>query len=184
MEYLTIGWNVIEAAVALISGVLAGSIALIGFGIDSVIEVGAAAVVIWELKGADKQREARALRLIAVSFFGLALYIIVEAVRDLVTRSEPSESAVGIILAALSLVVMPLLARAKHRTGHEIESRALVADAAETLLCAYLSLILLSGLTLNALFGWWWADPIAAVAIAVLAIREGLEAWRGEEHEH
>ncbi len=181
LEYLTITWNLIEAFVAIGFGIVAGSIALVGFGFDSAIEVFAASVVIWELKGAGGNRERLALRLIAVSFFVLTAYVGIEAVRDLVIRAEPGESAPGIALAALSLVVMPLLALAKQRTGMAMGSAALVADSAETMLCALLSLILLVGLLLNATVGWWWADPIAALAIAALAFREGVEAWSGGE---
>jgi divalent metal cation (Fe/Co/Zn/Cd) transporter len=180
LEYFTISWNLVEAVVAVGFGVVAGSIALIGFGFDSLIEVFAASVVIWELKGTGEDRERQALRLIAVSFFALAVYVSFESVRDLVTHAEPAESVPGIALALVSLAVMPLLARAKRRTGEAMGSPTLVADAAETMLCSLLSLILLIGLLLNAVVGWWWADPVAAVGIAILAIREGLEAWRGE----
>jgi divalent metal cation (Fe/Co/Zn/Cd) transporter len=182
LEYLTIGWNLIEAFVAVGAGIVAGSIALVGFGFDSLIEVFAATVVVWELRRVGEgRRERLALRLIAISFFVLAAYVLIDSVRDLAIRAEPSESIPGLVLACLSLVVMPLLARAKRRTGRAMGSATLVADAAETMLCALLSLILLAGLLLNAVAGWWWADPIAAIGIAVLALREGVEAWRGEE---
>jgi divalent metal cation (Fe/Co/Zn/Cd) transporter len=184
LEYLTVGWNAVEAVVAVCSGLAAGSIALVGFGLDSVIEVFAASVVIWEFKGGSGERQERALRLIAVTFFVLAAYVVTEAVRDLVVGSEAEESAVGIVLAAVSLAVMPVLAVGKRRTGRSLNSPTLVADATETLLCSYLSAILLIGLLLNATVGWWWADPLAAVGIAFLAAREGLEAWRGGEHHH
>ncbi|MGH2708637.1 MAG: cation diffusion facilitator family transporter [Actinomycetota bacterium] len=177
LEYLTIGWNAIEAVVAVAAGITASSIALVGFGLDSVIEAFAASVVIWELRGLGKARERRALRLIALSFFALAAYVVVQAVRDLVVGSEARESVVGIALAAVSLVAMVALAVAKRRTGRRLGSPTLVADSAETLLCAYLSAILLAGLVLNAVLGWWWADPLAAVGIAGLALREGREAW-------
>lgn len=181
LEYLTIGWNLVEAVVAVVFGIAAGSIALVGFGFDSLIEVFAASVVIWQLRGGEQDRERFALRLIAISFFALAAYVLVESVRDLIVRAEPQESVPGVVLATLSLIVMPLLARAKRRTGQAIGSATLVADAAETLLCAALSLILLVGLLLNAIARWWWADPLAAIGIAALALREGLEAWRAEE---
>jgi divalent metal cation (Fe/Co/Zn/Cd) transporter len=184
LEYLTIGWNLLEAIVALWAGVAASSIALVGFGLDSLIEVFAATVVVWELRGEEDNRQAKALRLIAISFFVLAGYVTVEAMRDLLIRSEAAESTVGIVLAAISLAVMPLLAITKRRTGRALESPTLLADAMETLLCSYLSAILLVGLLLNATVGWWWADPLAALGIAYLAVREGIEAWRGEEHEH
>lgn len=154
-----------------------------GFGFDSTIEVFAASVVIWELRGVGQDRERLALRLIAISFFVLTAYVVIEAGRDLLIRAEPSESVPGIALAALSLVVMPLLAIAKKRTGVAMGSAPLIVDSAETMLCALLSLILLVGLLLNAAVGWWWADPVAALAIAILAFREGVEAWRGESHE-
>ncbi len=181
LEYFTIGWNLLEAFVAVGFGLAAGSIALVGFGFDSLIEVFAASVVIWELRGVGEDRERLALRLIAVSFFVLAAYVLFESARDLIVRAEPRESVPGIILAAVSLGVMPLLARAKRKTGQAMGSATLVADAAETMLCSLLSLILLLGLVLNATAGWWWADPLAAIGIATLALREAMEAWRGDE---
>lgn len=183
LEYATIVWNIVEAVVAVAAGWIAGSIALIGFGLDSLIEVFAAAVVVWELGGVGEDRQRRALRLIGASFFVLALYVTIEAVRDLVVGAEAAESPVGIGLAAISLAVMPALAFAKGRTGRRLGSRTLIADSKETWLCSYLSAILLGGLLLNATVGWWWADPLAALGIAFLALREGLEAWRAENHE-
>ncbi|MGQ0615803.1 MAG: cation transporter [Acidimicrobiia bacterium] len=183
---LTIVWNVIEAVVAISAGIAAGSIALVGFGFDSTIEVGSAFVVVWQFRGErrggyDEARERTALRLIAVSFFVLAIYVTVEAVRDLFfVDVEAGESTVGIVLAVLALIVMPGLALAKRRVAAQLASPTLRADAAETMLCAWLSAVLLGGLLLNAAVGWWWADPLAAIGIAVLAAREGLEAWRGE----
>jgi divalent metal cation (Fe/Co/Zn/Cd) transporter len=182
LEHLTIGWNAAEAVVAVAAGVAAGSVALVGFGFDSVIETFAAGVVVWRLRRDDPEREERALRLIAVSFFALAGYVTVQSGYDLATAARPDESPAGIVLTALSLVVMPLLAVAKRRTGHRMGSRVLVVDAAETLLCTYLSAIVLGGLALNAALGWWWADPIAALGVAYLAVREGREAWAGEDH--
>ena len=182
LEYLTIAWNSLEAVIAVGFGVVAGSIALIGFGLDSLVEVFAASVVVWELRGVNEERERRALRLIALSFFALAAYVTVEAVRDLVIGAEASESVPGIVLAAVSLTVMPLLALGKNRTGHQMGNATLIADSKETLLCSYLSAVLLVGLVLNATVGWWWADPVAGLGIAYLAVREGLEAWRAEEH--
>jgi divalent metal cation (Fe/Co/Zn/Cd) transporter len=179
LEYVTIGWNIVEAGVAIFAGVAAGSIALIGFGLDSLIEVFAATVVVWQLRGMAENRERKALRLIAVSFFVLAAYVSLEANRDLVVGSEAVESDIGIALAAVSLVVMPVLGILKRRVGRAMDSRTLVADSTETLLCSYLSAILLAGLVLNATVGWWWADPLAAIGIAALAAREGLEAWTG-----
>jgi divalent metal cation (Fe/Co/Zn/Cd) transporter len=179
LEYLTISWNVIEAIVAIGFGIAAGSIALVGFGFDSTIEVFAASVVIWELRGVDEGRERLALRLIAISFFVLTAYVGFQAIADLLNGAASHESVPGIILAAVSLVVMPVLAIAKRRTGIAMGNDPLIADSAETMLCSLLSLILLVGLLLNATVGWWWADPVAALAIAVLAFREGVEAWRG-----
>jgi divalent metal cation (Fe/Co/Zn/Cd) transporter len=168
---------VLEAVVAVSAGIVAGSIALIGFGLDSLIEVFAATVVVWEMRGVSEDRERVALRLIAVSFFVLAAYVSIEAIRDLAVGAEAAESDVGIALAAVSLVVMPVLAIMKRRVGRAMDSRTLVADSTETLLCSYLSAILLVGLVLNATVGWWWADPLAAMGIAALAVREGREAW-------
>jgi divalent metal cation (Fe/Co/Zn/Cd) transporter len=180
LEYVTIGWNILEAVVAFFAGIAAGSIALIGFGLDSLIEVFAATVVVWELRGMADDRERKALRLIGLSFFVLAAYVSVEAIRDLVVGSEAAESDVGIALAAVSLMVMPVLGVMKRRVGRALDSRTLIADSTETLLCSYLSAILLAGLVLNATVGWWWADPLAAIGIAALAVREGIEAWSGE----
>lgn len=183
---LTIAWNVVEAVVAVTAGVAAGSIALVGFGFDSTIEVLSAVVVVWHFRGELRggyceARERRALRLIAASFFVLAAYVAIEAARDLFfIDGEPGESKVGIGLAVLSLVVMPLLSIAKRRTATSLGSPTLRADAAETMLCAWLSAVLLAGLALNATIGWWWADPVAAIGIAGMAAREGVEAWRGE----
>lgn len=180
LAWATIAWNSLEAVIAIASGAEAGSIALVGFGLNSIVEVGSAVVVVWQFSGADVEREQRALRLIAGSFFLFAAYVTVQAVWDLIARSEPSESVPGIVLAALSLVVMPGLAIAKRRVGRRMSSRTVVADSGQTMLCSYLSAILLVGLLANATLGWWWADPIAALVIAGLAVREGREAWRGE----
>lgn len=187
LEYLTIGWNVIEALIAVGAGLAAGSIALVGFGFDSTIEVAAAAVVVWQFRaeargGVDRQREHRALRMIALTFFVLAAYVTFEAIRTLVNQETPESSLVGILLAAVSLVVMPTLAWLKRKTALQMGSKTLLADSAGTFLCAWLSAILLGGLVLNSALGWWWADPAAALGIAYLATREGLEAWRGDDH--
>ncbi len=181
LAWLTIVWNVVEAVVAIGSGIVAGSLALVGFGIDSSIEVFAAVVVLWRMRGVDEERERRALKLIALSFFALAAYVAVEAVRDLLSDSDPDTSRVGIGLAIASLIVMPVLAVAKTRTGRALGNRTVLADAAETKLCTYLSGILLVGLVLDATLDWWWADPIAALGIALLAVREGREAWEGDD---
>ena len=180
LAWATIAWNVVEAAVGIVAGTVANSIALVGFGLDSTVEVMSAMVIVWQFRGLAEDRERRALKLIAVSFFGLAAYVAVQAVIDLVGTSKPESSTVGIGLAIASLVVMPLLARAKRRTGNAMGSVTVVADSNQTKLCAYLSAILLAGLVLNATVGWWWADPIAALAIAALAVNEGREAWRGK----
>jgi divalent metal cation (Fe/Co/Zn/Cd) transporter len=177
----TISYNVVEAVVALIAGIGASSAALIGFGLDSVIEVASAAAVAWQFSAADPHtREKPALRFVAVSFFALAVYITVDAVLSLLGFGEARHSPVGIALAAVSLVVMPVLSWAQRRAGRELGSRSAVADSKQTLLCTYLSGVLLVGLLLNSLLGWSWADPVAALAIAAIAAREGLDAWRGE----
>lgn len=177
----TISYNVIEAAVALTEGARVSSTALIGFGLDSVIEVSSAAAVAWQFAGRDPQaREETALRVIALSFFGLAAYVTVDAVRSLLGVGEARHSAVGIVLAAVSLAVMPVLSYAQRRAGRELGSLSTVADSKQTLLCTYLSAVLLVGLVLNSLFGWSWADPIAGLVIAGVAIREGVGAWRGD----
>jgi divalent metal cation (Fe/Co/Zn/Cd) transporter len=177
----TITYNVIEAVVALTAGTKASSSALVGFGLDSVIEVASAAAVAWQFAGRDPEaREKTALRVIAFSFFGLALFVAVDAVRSLLGAGEAEHSTVGLVLAAVSLAVMPLLSYGQRRTGRELGSRSAVADSKQTLLCTYLSAVLLVGLALNSLFGWSWADPIAALVIAAVAVREGVEAWRGD----
>ena len=178
---ITITWNVIEAVIAIIAGGAASSAALVGFGLDSIVEVLSAAAVAWQFAAPDPQRrEKTALRVIAVSFFALAAYVSVDAVLALIGLNEPEHSAVGIVLAALSLIVMPFLSWFERRTGRELGSASAVADSKQTLICTYLSAALLAGLLLNSLFGWAWADSIAALVIAVFAIREGVEAWRGD----
>jgi divalent metal cation (Fe/Co/Zn/Cd) transporter len=177
----SVAYNLIEAAVAVTAGVAAGSVALVGFGLDSIVEVSSGLVVLWQFSHRiPESREHQALRLMAIGFFGLAAYVTVESVRGLIGGSDPSPSPVGIALAALSLVIMPLLSVAQRRTGKALGSNAVVADGTQTLLCTYLSAVLLVGLVLNATLGWSWADPIAGLVIAAIAAREGLEAWRGE----
>lgn len=177
----TIGYNAIEAVVAISAGTLANSTALIGFGLDSVIEVSSAAAVAWQFAGRDPEsREKIALRIIAFSFFALAAYVIVGSLRALVGGDPAGHSTAGIALAGISLAVMPMLSYAQRRAGRELGSRTAVADSKQTLLCTYLSAVLLIGLALNSLFGWSWADPIAALVIAAVALREGREAWRGD----
>ncbi|MFF2538227.1 cation transporter [Streptomyces cyaneofuscatus] len=179
----TIAYNVIEAAVALTAGTIASSSALIGFGLDSVVEVSSATAVAWQFSARDhavrEAREKAALRIIALSFFALAAYVSVDAVRALAGDGEAERSVTGIALAALSLAIMPFLSAAQRRAGSELGSASAVADAKQTLLCTYLSAVLLVGLLLNALLGWSWADPVAALAIAVIAVKEGRDAWRG-----
>lgn len=177
----TITYNVVEAVIALSAGMAASSSALIGFGLDSVIEVSSAAAVAWQFSGRDPEaRERVALRLIATSFFALAAFVSFDAIRALVGAAEPEPSTVGIVLAAVSLCLMPGLSYAQRRAGRELGSRSAVADSKQTLLCTYLSAVLLVGLLLNHQFGWTWADPIAALIIAAVAVREGIEALRGD----
>jgi divalent metal cation (Fe/Co/Zn/Cd) transporter len=177
----TIAYNVMEAVVALAAGTRASSSALVGFGLDSVVEVSSAAVVAWQFAAPDPEaRERTALRLIAFSFFALAAYVAADAILSLLGHgSEARHSPIGIALAALSLLVMPALSLAQRRAGRELGSRSAVADSKQTLLCSYLSAVLLAGLVLNSLFGWSWADPVAALGIAALALYEGVQAWRG-----
>ncbi|MBU2663738.1 cation transporter [Actinoplanes bogorensis] len=177
----TITYNVVEAVIAITAGTVASSTALVGFGLDSIIEVSSAAAVAWQFSGPDHERRERtALRIIALSFFALAAYVSVESIRSLVTGERASHAPVGLVLAAVSLLVMPGLSAAQRRTGRELGSASAVADSKQTLLCTYLSAVLLAGLAVNSLFGWWWADPLAALAIAVVAVKEGREAWRGD----
>ncbi|MGN9811822.1 cation diffusion facilitator family transporter [Micromonospora sp. BQ11] len=181
LAYATAGYNLLEGLVAIAAGVTASSTALIGFGLDSFVEVSSAAVLIWQFRSrVPESRERLALRLIGVSFFALALWVTVDAVRSLLAGGDADASPVGIGLAVASLIVMPLLVRAKRRTGRELRSATVLADSTQTLLCTYLSAVLLVGLVLNAVWGWSWADPIAALVIAVVAVKEGVEAWRGE----
>lgn len=179
LEYLTICWDVVEGAIAVTAGIVAGSIALVGFGIDSSIEVFAASVVIWQLRApASDSRRTLALRLISVTFFALAAYVGVESVRDLIGRDEPDASSVGIVLNAVALPVMAVVARLKRTTGEALGNDVLIADAGETRLSNYLSLTVLAGLALNAALDWWWADPAAALVVAGFAACSGFKAWR------
>ena len=177
----SVAYNVAEAVVAISSGRVADSTALVGFGLDSTVEVMSGLVILWQFGHAvPEEREHLARRLIAVSFFALAAYVTVESVRAVVARDQPDTSVVGITLAALSLAVMPLLSRWQRHTGRELGSGAVVADGTQTLLCTYLSAVLLVGLLANALLGWWWLDPVAALVIAAVAVREGRSNWRGD----
>jgi divalent metal cation (Fe/Co/Zn/Cd) transporter len=179
LEYASMAWMTAEAAVAITAGIAASSLALTGFGLDSVIEFFAAAIVIWQLRGeiAGQERETRAVRLIGVTFFALAAYLAVEGIRDLVTGAQPRASLPGLVIAGAALLVMPVLAAAKRRTGRALGNRTLIADSAETAFCAATSAATVAGAGLNAWAGWWQADPIAGLVIAALAVKEGIEAW-------
>ena len=188
LEYLTLSWNFLEALVAVIAGVVAGSIALVGFGIDSVIECASGAVLVWRLRtDADTARRERveqiALRLVGAGFGLLAVYVVAEAASTLLKREAPEHSIPGIVLAVASLMVMPLLARAKRQVARGLSSGAMHADSRQTDLCAYLSAILLGGLVLNLTLGWWWADPVAGLVMAPIIAKEGIEALRGKHCE-
>ena len=179
LEYLTIAWSVLSALVATGAGIAAGSIALVSFGLDSVIEVFAGVVVVWQLRGTPGGRDRSALRLIGLAFLLLAAYVLVQAARSLLTQSRPEDSPVGIALTAGALIVMALLGVAKGRTGTRLGNPVLQTEAKVTLVDAGLSATLLAGLILNAVLGWWWADPLAALGLAALAVNEGIEALRG-----
>lgn len=189
LEYLTVGWNVAEGIVAVIAAVAAGSVALLGFGIDSFVESASGSVLIWRLLAKSRtdgperveRVERRAQRLVAASLIALAVFIAADAVLTLWRRDRPEPSAVGMVLTGLSLGVMWWLARAKRRTAIALDSRSLVADAFQTTACWWLSLVVLGGIGLNAAFGWWWADPLAALGITPLLLREAVEAWRGDQ---
>jgi divalent metal cation (Fe/Co/Zn/Cd) transporter len=178
---LSVTYNVGEAVIAITAGLVAGSVALVGFGLDSVVEVSSGLIILWQFRHRlPESREQQALRLMAFSFFVLAAYVTFESGRSLVSGHEPDPSTVGIVLAAVSLAIMPFLSWAQRRTGKALGSNAVVADSTQTLLCTYLSAVLLVGLVMNSTLGWSWADPIAGLIIAAVAVREGREAWRGE----
>ena len=181
LEYASVAWMVVEAGVAITAGIIASSIALVGFGLDSVIELVSAGIVVWQLRGDGEDRETRAVRLIGMTFFALAAYLAAESIHDLVTRARPAQSAAGIAVTAAALLVMPGLAVAKRRTGLALDNQTLIADSAETAFCACSSAAALIGLGLNSWLGWWWADPAAALVIAALAVREGIEAWERDD---
>ncbi|MCA1576646.1 MAG: cation transporter [Acidobacteria bacterium] len=185
LEYFTIAYNSLEGLIALVAGVVAGSIALVGFGFDSLIEVTSGTVLLWRLRAdVDESRrervEAVSLRVVGACFVVLAIYVTYDSIKSLVRGDAPDESVVGIVLAAVSLVIMPLLVRAKRKVARTINSGALMADSKQSELCTYLSAILLGGLLLNALLGWWWADPVAALIMVPLIVKEGIDALRGE----
>jgi divalent metal cation (Fe/Co/Zn/Cd) transporter len=189
LEYFTIAWNSLEGAVAVIAGLVAGSVSLVGFGIDSFIEVTSGAALLWRMSvDADEHRrernERRALRIVGLCFVALAAYIAYESIGDLTRRQAPERSIPGIVLACVSLLVMPLLSRAKRKVGTALGSAAMHADAKQTDFCVYLSAILLGGLLLNALFGLWWADPVSALIMAPIIAKEGYEGIRGEACQH
>jgi divalent metal cation (Fe/Co/Zn/Cd) transporter len=189
LEYFSLLWNAIETIVGLIAGLVSGSVALIGFALDSIVEASSATILLWRFRGEARGRpeeevERRAIRMVAFAFYGLALFLAVRSVYDLITRARPEASALGIGLAIGSLIVMPLLAWKKRTLARELKSRALEADSMQTILCTYISAFLLVGLVANAAFGWWWADPVAALAIAVIAAREGRELLSEGEHQH
>jgi len=192
LEYLTVGWNLVEGAIAITAALAAGSVALLGFGIDSFVESVSGSVLVWRLRaeaagGRDEEAieriERRAERLVGFSFFALAAYIVLDAGTTLLNQERPDASPVGIALTAVSIGAMLWLARAKRRTAAELDSRALAADAEQTQACWYLSVVVLTGIGLNALFGWWWADPAAALGVSLLLMREGREAWSGEDRD-
>lgn len=192
LEYLTVGWNIVEGAVAITAAIVSGSVALLGFGVDSVVESVSGSVLIWRLGSEARGRrdeeaieriERNAERLVGASFFVLAAYVAFDATTSLLNGERPEPSVIGIALTAASIAVMLWLARAKRRAAAELGSRALAADAEQTQACWYLSVIVLAGIGLNALFGFWWADPLAALGVVVLLVREGWEAWGGEEDE-
>lgn len=177
----SVTYNLVEAVVAITAGVVAGSVALVGFGLDSVVEVSSGLIILWQFRHRlPESRERQALRLMAVSFMALAAYVGFESVRTLLSGHDPDTSRVGIGLAIASLCVMPFLSWAQRRTGRALGSHAVVADSTQTLLCTYLSAVLLVGLVLNATLGWSWADPVAGLVIAAVALKEGRDAWRGE----
>ena len=187
IEALSLSYNVVEAGIGIAAGLAAGSVALVGFGLDAVVESASAGVLMWRLgterrgRRTAEEAERKAVRLVAVGFGALAVYVGVRAVLDLAAAARPDESTIGIVLAVVSLLVMPALARAKKRAARELDSRSLEGDSAQTILCTYMSAVLLGGLLANSLLGWWWADPIAGLAIAALAAKEARELWVTED---
>ena len=177
-EYLTLAWNVVGSGIIMVAAYLAGSVALAGFGIDSLIEIFASVVVVWQLRGIVKDRERRALRLIGIAFFALAVYVLVQSVRTLASQAHPATSPLGMVWLAATVVAMLLLAWGKHRTGTQLGNPVLLTESRVTLVDAYLAASVLVGVALNALLGWWWADPLAGLVIVYYGIREGVHAYR------
>ncbi len=185
LEHLTIAWNIVEGVVAVASGAVSGSIALVGFGVDSFIETSSGGILLWRLRAEHRgqnaeQLERKALRYVGISFLALAAYVTFESIKSLIQREAPERSAIGIVIAVLSLIVMPWLAHTKRKTAGRLQSAALHADSRQTSLCMYLSAILLGGLLLNALLGWWWADSVAALCMVPIIVNEGREALKGK----
>ena len=177
----SVAYNAIEATAAIGAGAAAGSVALIGFGLDSIVEMSSGLIILWQFRHPmPETRERRALRLIALSFFALATYVTVESLRSLIDRHAADASTLGIVIAALSLAIMPALSWGQRRTGQALASTTVIADSKQTLLCTYLSAVLLLGLLLNSTLGWWWADPLVGLVVAGLAVKEGRDAWRGD----
>lgn len=183
LTWVSLLYNLVETVVGVGAGLAAGSVALLGFGLDSVVESSSATVILWRLRAersgarTSEEAERKAIRFIAVAFFAIAAYVGAHAAFDLATGARPQESLVGLVLAAVSVVVMPVLARQKRQVASELHSKAVEADSTQTTLCAYISAAVLAGLAANSLFGWWWADPVAGLVIAALAVKEGRELW-------
>jgi divalent metal cation (Fe/Co/Zn/Cd) transporter len=184
LEYLTLGWNIVGVVIVVAAAYAARSVALAGFGLDSLIEIFASVIVVWQLLGVNQKRERLALRLIGAAFFALAFYILAQITVILLTRSHPAPSIVGIVWLAATFIAMPMLAYGKRVTGKQLGNVVLMTEGHVTLIDAYLAGAVLIGLILNALFGWWWADPLASLVIVYYGIREGIHAWRGEEEQH
>ena len=177
LEYITLGWNVVGTVIVIAAAISAGSVALAGFGIDSLIEILASVVVVWQLRGSGQQRERTALRLIGLAFFALVIYVLFQSARTLLTQAHPQSSLLGIVWLAATLIAMLLLAWGKHQTGTALNNPVLLTEGRVTLVDAYLAAAVLVGLILDSLFGWWWADPIAALIIVYYGVREGWHAW-------
>jgi divalent metal cation (Fe/Co/Zn/Cd) transporter len=178
LEYATLAWNVVGSAIIIAAAYFAGSVALAGFGIDSLIEIFASVIVVWQLRGDGKERERQAMRLIGIAFFALAVYVLVQSIRTFVSQAHPATSPLGMVWLAATVAAMLLLAWGKHRTGKQLDNPVLLTESRVTLVDAYLAASVLIGVALNALLGWWWADPLAGLVIVYYGIREGLHAYR------